>query len=171
MAAGSIPCVTKLCPHLTVDFRTPGNFTARPKTSCLVALPGVLVLSFARTLPRSFARTLPEGSGTGFGRVQLGGASPQIEVCHTELCQVFARELCQVFARRFSSLTPMRAWVLNYVRRELWSGQVILAPTLPRMVSYHAWCRLVVLLGTANRPRRWKSELRGPGPGQAVRVT
>ena len=110
MAAGSIPCVTKLCPHLTVDFRTPGNFTARPKTSCLVALPGVLVLSFARTLPRSFARTLPEGSGTGFGRVQLGGASPQIEVCHTELCQVFARELCQVFARRFSSLTPMRAW-------------------------------------------------------------
>ena len=113
-----------------MDFRTPGNFTARPKTSCLVALPGVLVLSFARTLPRSFARTLPEGSGTGFGRVQLGGASPQIEVCHTELCQVFARELCQVFARRFSSLTPMRAWVLNYVRRELWSGQVILAPTL-----------------------------------------
>ena len=132
MAAGSIPCVTKLCPHLTVDFRTPGNFTARPKTSCLVALPGVLVLSFARTLPRSFARTLPEGSGTGFGRVQLGGASPQIEVCHTELCQVFARELCQVFARRFSSLTPMRAWVLNYVRRELWSGQVILAPTLSK---------------------------------------
>ena len=96
MAAGSIPCVTKLCPHLTVDFRTPGNFTARPKTSCLVALPGVLVLSFARTLPLCrFARTLPEGSGTGFGRVQLGGASPRIEVCHTELCQVFARELCQ----------------------------------------------------------------------------
>ena len=130
MAAGTIPCITKLCPHLTVDFRTLGNFAARPKTRCLAALPGVLAFGFARPLPRSFARTLPEGSGTGFGRVQLGGASPQIGVCHTELCQVFARELCQVFARRFSSLTPMRAWVLNYVRRELWSGQVILAPTL-----------------------------------------
>ena len=169
MAAGSIPCVTKLCPHLTVDFRTPGNFTARPKTSCLVALPGVLVLSFARTLPRSFARTLPEGSGTGFGRVQLGGASPQIEVCHTELCQVFARELCQVFARRFSSLTPMRAWVLNYVRRELWSGQVILAPTLVVAVFPLQFQSVPSLQPPLLLPGRPWSSLDGCGGGVAKR--
>ena len=162
MAAGSIPCVTKLCPHLTVDFRTPGNFTARPETSCLVALrtafwclalPGLChCVALPGLCQRGLGRGL-DGSGTWrpLGRfqirfateiekpgitpdhlfaVQLGGGHPPKLRSAT---QSFARSLPENFARSLPGdfrVTPVRAWVLNYVRRELWSGQVIVAPTL-----------------------------------------
>ena len=100
---------------------------------CHGALPGLCQRGLGRAVDGSGLRRQGSRRATS-SQFCWGGASPQIEVCHTELCQVFARELCQVFARRFSSLTPMRAWVLNYVRRELWSGQVRLAPTL------YVWC-------------------------------
>ena len=98
---------------------------------CL-ALPGLC----HRTLPGLYQRGLGralDGSGLGLGdhkcdladlhnestrqgsrrttssQFSWGGASPQIEVCHTGLYQVFTRELCQALYQRFSSLTPMRA--------------------------------------------------------------